>query len=1293
MNALSEEFGSLPKNDGKKEGKPALHKKPSRRERAKLKAAPSVSSGGAGREHRFDNMRSSLATRVSDRADVGGGGRGGGGDGTKAETAFGRKTLSKKTRSQARSKHEDVMKERAEASVVQTSGLVAPEKQKEQVVQGVHGKPDRNVETSPSGRERRQFEELMASMDVPVPEAERESSTAREGLQAHNGNLEVADDVNVPVGLVSSEQSTSTLMPIDERPRRIERPSFSHSPASDAVNVPAGLVAGRPKTKSPLAFNSTDENSEFAQPEETKLPATPSRSETSNQRTYSFGSPRKPVSLAAKVQEAKNRPKWGGFTTSEPLTSGKASFNSLRAADKVSPEPVVSTAGETKAWGLDLAIAKSVSEPVSLTKSIDDEMVQDEKPRSTIQYISDALSSVKSASFDVLRQTLHGRVDSVKDKDRDKTTAHNDQDASVTPEGQQQQGSENADVQAAGESPSQPEPQRNDNTGRIRRHGSVRTVLKRGDNTHRYIRGLSFRKTQSDTPFFIAPQGESTAGTDNDGIENAPSAVPYDNAMETLAKLHMDQDVSPDRIKDAATHGPPADSGGEHQDVVRKISVRDIRLPSRRSSGFLGKAEQATGPSETASGEPAQGAEEHRSMSEVMSSSAAAPPSETTATAHPEPSPPLPPMQSSEIKSVCTSDLEVTALNIPQPRVPPVQYGLDRVLFNPGVYQLQDTHSRVYNFDPYLQKIMPVADFDFNALKEYKTSSQDAALSTLAKEYGKKFVGSTSSMTGTLGHFHYLLSNWRDLNLNMLSRTFTEEKATFTNINKAPNAIFLRWQNGTYAIDADKEYDSPNVLMMLGKSMEKLLTLPRDEYERYRKGSSNAITDTEQQEPESYEYTTMGDFLMRSQLDAHDERLPGTGMFDLKTRSVLSVRMDAEGYESMSGYEIHTLQGGYESYEREYYDMLRSTMLKYMLQARMGRMDGIFVAYHNVKRIFGFQYIPIAEMDRAIHGQVHPCLGDQEFRTSLKLMNDVMEMATRQFPERSLRMHYEAKEKPQNMMWVFAEPMEEEEIEGIQATSKEKIAEYERVVMGVEKKEKEAAVEAPAEAPAEVSAEAPVSVSEPSDDGTSYSSSLSDDTVSTSPSTPGSDYTSTLTPADPTFYDGITPDPSANLKPLFAATIICMNYVNGVPTNENRPKDLKRGDKWEVQYILKEAQMSLAEKWARYDDTKTRRRMNYEKFKTEEGDEAIGGEKRKENYFIQTLREMSAKGAEFRAKIDEMEKGREKVVFGVPVKKADDAEAAVGGVAAESANEEQRWEVENVEEYMGWLYGHQDSKK
>ncbi|KAF2720590.1 Pet127-domain-containing protein [Polychaeton citri CBS 116435] len=590
-------------------------------------------------------------------------------------------------------------------------------------------------------------------------------------------------------------------------------------------------------------------------------------------------------------------------------------------------------------------------------------------------------------------------------------------------------------------------------------------------------------------------------------------------------------------------------------------------------------------------------------------------------------------------KSVVTinaSDLTLTPLSIEQPPVPGLTYGLDRVLFNSGVYQLQDPHSQVYNFDPYLQKIMPVVEFDFNSLKEYKTSSKDTTLATIAEQCEKKYIGSTSSMTGMLSHFHYLLSNFRPLNCLMLSRGFPDKSENFTNLTRAPNAAFLRWKDGTYAIDADKEFDSGNVLMMLGKSMEKLLTLSKDDYERYRKSDTRSISEEERNAEEAYHYTTMGDFLMRSQLDAYDPRLPGTGMFDLKTRAVVSVRMDARDYEPMTGYEIQTLQGRFESYEREYFDMMRSTMLKYMLQARMGRMDGIFVAYHNVERIFGFQYLPMHEIDRALHGQVDRCLGDQEFKLSLELLNKVLDEATAKFPEKSLRLHFETQPDPVCAMYVFAEPMEDEEIETLQNTGRDKIAEFEQKMLGIE------------------NAEAGLDEGE-QDAAVSAAASAAHDTIKagtgqTTPNTvveaASSDNVSNSTARnDEAFIASIgSEDPHAS-RPLYAATLICKSRVNGTTVN-SRITRLKPDDEWTLDYLLAEIE-DPKDAWAMYEACKARRKDAYV-FSNDESVDEDGNTEKQESTYITYLKELSSKGREFRGKMDELRNGQEAVVFGHP---------------------------------------------
>jgi hypothetical protein len=177
---------------------------------------------------------------------------------------------------------------------------------------------------------------------------------------------------------------------------------------------------------------------------------------------------------------------------------------------------------------------------------------------------------------------------------------------------------------------------------------------------------------------------------------------------------------------------------------------------------------------------------------------------------------------------------------------------------------------------------------------------------------------------------------------------------------------------------------------------------------------------------------------MRSQLDAYDPRLPGTGMFDLKTRAAVSIRMEATDHKRGMGYEIRRQYGKWESFEREYFDMIRAAFLKYSLQVRIGRMDGIFVAYHNIERIFGFQYIPLSEMDQALHSSPNTTLGNREFELSLGLWEKIMDKATQRLPKQSLRFHFETREGKNGDTWmdIVAQPVTSEQIEAIQNTNK-----------------------------------------------------------------------------------------------------------------------------------------------------------------------------------------------------------------------------------------------------------------
>ncbi|KAL4075127.1 mitochondrial protein Pet127-domain-containing protein [Scleroderma yunnanense] len=168
-----------------------------------------------------------------------------------------------------------------------------------------------------------------------------------------------------------------------------------------------------------------------------------------------------------------------------------------------------------------------------------------------------------------------------------------------------------------------------------------------------------------------------------------------------------------------------------------------------------------------------------------------------------------------------------------------------------------------------------------------------------------------------------------------------------------------------------------------------------------------------------------GCFIMRSQLDCIDPRLPGTGVFDIKTRAAVPIRLDILNYEENSGYLIKTLTGSLESFEKEYYDLIRSAFLKYRqvmyyrsitisltdqyisFQARIGNMDGVLVAYHNTARIFGFQYIPIEDMEARLYGTGD---GARVFNRCLRLLECVLKEVVAMYGGRSVRCTFDKRD-------------------------------------------------------------------------------------------------------------------------------------------------------------------------------------------------------------------------------------------------------------------------------------------
>ncbi|EGW35263.1 uncharacterized protein SPAPADRAFT_64415 [Spathaspora passalidarum NRRL Y-27907] len=301
--------------------------------------------------------------------------------------------------------------------------------------------------------------------------------------------------------------------------------------------------------------------------------------------------------------------------------------------------------------------------------------------------------------------------------------------------------------------------------------------------------------------------------------------------------------------------------------------------------------------------------------------------------------------------------------------IPRLAHNLDRVLFSPGVHFLQDPRTRVYNFPPFLKNVISHKDFKFEALEEFKPASRDKVLFEHAKEASAKFYSSTSSMTQLLSKLYLFWNDYDPANADRFGYV------PFTGLSfRLASSMIVKPQGQDdkgqtiYSMESDRSCDTEFLLSAMGMCLETLLTNPEDEFVKFHKDNDSEVKN----QANVYNYATYGDFLMRSQLDCYDERLPGNGTFDLKTRAALSIRSRShEPSMEHSQYQIWQTNGKYESFAREFRDMIRTgALMKYMFQARIGQMDGIFVAYHNISSIFGFQYLPLSTLDKLYYSHV-----------------------------------------------------------------------------------------------------------------------------------------------------------------------------------------------------------------------------------------------------------------------------------------------------------------------------------
>lgn len=202
--------------------------------------------------------------------------------------------------------------------------------------------------------------------------------------------------------------------------------------------------------------------------------------------------------------------------------------------------------------------------------------------------------------------------------------------------------------------------------------------------------------------------------------------------------------------------------------------IQRIGGMSRRPSTFLGRDPFKL----STSSSPSPSSQSSTTKSSSSSSAPSPPPPHQRTPRRPTYIPPprdLPKSTHPSLRHHKISAQPFTLATIPQSqheKIPTLLPTLPPLLFRQGPTHTQCPRTGVYNVDPYLQKITPREEFDFDTLPVFRPPSKDEALRKIAKKHGGKYTVSTSSITGALGQIYRMITGCKKISVAGLSEEF-----------------------------------------------------------------------------------------------------------------------------------------------------------------------------------------------------------------------------------------------------------------------------------------------------------------------------------------------------------------------------------------------------------------------------------------------------------------------------------------------------------------------------------------
>lgn len=369
--------------------------------------------------------------------------------------------------------------------------------------------------------------------------------------------------------------------------------------------------------------------------------------------------------------------------------------------------------------------------------------------------------------------------------------------------------------------------------------------------------------------------------------------------------------------------------------------------------------------------------------------------------------------------------------------IPKLANNLDKVLNIPGIFPVESINRlNEGRLGDFYMRLPQYSEIDEACIPPYYAPSQDEKLMEMAQNYNSKFVMSTSTITSLMSQMYFAISNYKSPHFTNLSEPYDREPLKFMVFQRKPNSVFLKMidkEKKLYAVDSDSGFSEPSnvVLLKMGKYMEKMLQCEADDFRgKYIIDPQTGKPKKEaSQELDYFKYSRMNSMLLRSQIDCKGIDENGEEIvFEIKTRACAPLRYDIKNYINYLGYEIIKKRGRHSSFEREYYDLIRGGFLRYIMQCKIGGMDGAFIAYHNTQKVFGFEYVKLQEMEERIFGCSE--FSDQVFKASLMLIETILEHVIADVgedPDQVLKLGFYANESS-NMVDVFVEVMEDDKI-------------------------------------------------------------------------------------------------------------------------------------------------------------------------------------------------------------------------------------------------------------------------